>query len=118
MEHFRSSGTSGGLLHSRTRSAYVKQAASEFLRAVGMADAESIATGRVSDASLQRLLGCARHVVSESWLSRQAGDEPVRRFTRVASTEHPEEIDRAISEVIRHRFPDETARPELNSRWG
>lgn len=118
MEHFRSSGTSGGLLHSRTQSAYLKQAASEFLRAVGIADTEAIATGRVSSSALERLAQRARAIVSESWLAEHASDEPVAGFRQLSHTQVPEELDRAISNPIRHRFPVETERPALNSRWG
>lgn len=118
MEHFRSSGTSGGLLHSRTESAYLKQAASEFLRAVGIADIEAIASGCVSAAALERLIERVRAIVSESWLERHASDEPVISFGHLSADASPEEIDRAISNLVRHRFPVETARPALNSRWG
>ena len=118
MEHFRSSGTSGGLLHSRTESSYLKKAASEFLRAVGSADAEAIATGAVSSASLDRLTERAREAVSESWLASKAGEEQVERFHRLTSSDTPCDIDRAISDVVRLRFPSETERPALNSRWG
>lgn len=118
MEHFRSSGTSGGLLHSRTESSYLKKAASEFLRAVGIADAEAIATGAVSSASLDRLTERAHEAVSESWLEGHAADEPVVRFRELSPAQPPEELDRAISNLIRRRFPVETERPAVNSRWG
>ena len=118
MEYFRSCGTTGGLLHSRTASLYLKHAASEFLRSVGLADAEAIATGRVSAARLEQLVSRARDIVSESWLAEHASDEQVAGFGQLTPAQPPELIDRTISGLIRQRFPAETERPALNSRWG
>lgn len=118
MEHFRSSGTSGGLLHSRTESAYVKAAVSDLLRNVGPADAEAIASGRISTGSLKSLRESAARVVGESWLDLHGSDEAVTAFHDLSAETEPMDIDSVLSNVLRVRFPAETVRPERNSRWG
>ncbi len=54
MEQFRSSGTSGGLIYSRTRTAYMKARASEFLRAVEVAETFAIANGALREKVVKR----------------------------------------------------------------
>lgn len=118
MEHFRSSGTSGGLLHSRTESAYVKAAVSEFLRCVALADAEAIASGQLSTEALRALTEAVAGVVSQSWLDAQADDEVVAGLWALTREQEPAAIDAVLSKVLRARFPTETVRPERNSGWG
>jgi hypothetical protein len=118
MEHFRSSGTSGGLIHRRTQSKYVKGCAASFLQRVGQADAYVIARGKLRGEDLVRLRAALGEVVSESWLARNAAHDAVIRLTELHEATLPADADRAISDVLRLRFPDETVRPELNSRWG
>lgn len=118
MEFFRSSGTSGGLIHGRTTSAYLKARCAEFLQAVGRADAYAIATGRLRQPDVDALRERIAEIVSESWLERHAEDDTVEALSRVTASMLPEAADRAFSNVLRARFPEETRRPELNSRWG
>ena len=118
MEFFRSSGTSGGLIHGRTTSAYLKARCAEFLQAVGRADAYAITTGRLRQPDVDALRERIAEIVSESWLERHAEDDTVEALSRVTASMLPEAADRAFSNVLRARFPDETRRPELNSGWG
>lgn len=118
MEHFRSTGTSGGLIHRRTHSRYVKANAAAFLQLVGRADAYVIARGRLRREDLDLLRSAVVEIVSASWLARNAEHGAVLRMSALAEVTPPAEADRAFSDVLRLRFPEETVRPELNSRWG
>ena len=96
----------------------MKERANEFLRAVGRADAYTIATGRLREPDVSALKQAVRALVSDSWIARNAESAEVVAFEAIGVTTHPESADRAISDLLRGRFPDETVRPALNSRWG
>jgi hypothetical protein len=57
-------------------------------------------------------------MVSAAWLERNSERPEVRAFTLLSASAEPEAADRSISDVLRARFPEETVRPALNSRWG
>ncbi|MEX0781382.1 MAG: hypothetical protein WD557_01950 [Dehalococcoidia bacterium] len=125
MEYFRSTGTSGGLLFTRTTSAFVKERCSELLRLVSEAD-RAIVEGSPDAAmrfSLVRDLVLA--AVGPAWVRENEGEPSVVALRSVlmgvvATPEGAAAFDHLCSSVLRARFPVETERPpaERNSRWG
>lgn len=122
MIYFRSTGTSGGLLFTRTRSAFLRDRASEMLQAMSLAD--SAVTGGSEDASetLRRLAAAVLAVVGDRWVA-ECRDARVRQLVLVADgSEHaPVEdasFDQLCSDVLRLRFPAETAREAESPAWG
>lgn len=87
------------------------------LRLVGIADTAVIRTGRLRQPDIVALRN-KTEIVSDAWLRSQADADVIRRFDSVTEDSPPEFADRAFSDILRARFPAETVRLAVNSRWG
>jgi hypothetical protein len=83
-----------------------------------VADAYAIRHGKLRQSDVDALKAAVAAIVSDSWLARNGGAEFVEAMRRVNEATSPEIADRAFSNLLRARFPEETIRPALNSRWG
>jgi len=125
VQYFRSTGTSGGLIFTRTSSAYIKERCSELLRLVSEAD-RAVSDGD-SDAAMRLSLvrDLVLATVGPAWV-RDHEDDASLAALRAAhlpaftASDMASAFDRLCSEVLRARFPAETERPpaERNSGWG
>ena len=121
MDYFRSTGTSGGLLFTRTTSQFVRQRASEMLQAVALADAAVTAVRADAGERCRHVAIAVLATIGEGWAEGSA-DEDVRALLAAAGGEaiptEDESFDRICSSALRIRFAKETARPEFSSKWG
>ncbi len=116
MEYFRRTGTSGGLLFSRTQSRFLKETAGDLLRATGLADA-AVAKGQPeAPFRLKALRELVLACVGGKWIGENA-DHPELvalqgvDLVRASTQEGAVAFDALCSAVLRARFPEETERP-------
>jgi hypothetical protein len=120
MDYFRSTGTSGGLLFTRTSSVFVRERTSEMLQAAALADTAVAAARDDARESARRVAKAVLATVGEGW-AEGCADDDVRELVAIAAGGDVPiadgTFDRICSEALRLRFAKETARPEFSSTW-
>jgi hypothetical protein len=125
MEYFRSTGTSGGLLLTRTQSRFLKETAGDLLRATSLADSAIAKASPEASFRLKALRELVLACVGSVWAREQPQDGELARLqaadlAAAASPQGAVAFDALCSAVLRARFPQETERPPAgqNARWG